>query len=71
MRCPENVVRLAGRNALSELAVVVGVEFPLGLLVFGASDFYFDAVDWMIVWTPDRAEDESVALVAFLRWSRS
>src|SRR5271154_2442599 len=60
---PDDVVVFAGRNALGELAVVVGIHLPLGLLVFGAADFYFDPVDGTIVRSPDRAHDQGVGFV--------
>jgi hypothetical protein len=63
----KNIVGLAGRNTLGELAHVVGVDLPADLLGFigGAADFYWDAIDGAIVGSPDRAGDECVGL-AFL-----
>ena len=58
----KDVVGFAGGNALGELAEVVGIDFPLGLLVLGAADFHHDPKNGMIVRTPDRAGDESIRL---------
>ena len=63
----EEVVGLAGRNALGELAHVVGVDLPLRLLVFGGADFYEDAVDGMIVGSPNRAGDNSIVVLGLGR----
>src|SRR5579863_2676295 len=57
---PENIVGLAGRNSLCELAMVVGIDFPLGFLALGGTDFHGDAIDRMVVRAPDRAEDDGV-----------
>ena len=59
----QDVVGFPGGNAHGEFTVMVGIEFPLGLLVFGAADFYEYAVDWAVVRTPDRSRDQSVGLV--------
>src|SRR5580692_2003508 len=56
----EDVVGVAGRNALGELAHVVGVDLPLRFFVFGAADFYEDAIDRVVVWSPDGAGDDRV-----------
>jgi hypothetical protein len=63
----KNIVGLTGRNALRELAHMVGVDLPAGLLGFigGTADLHWDAVDRAVVRSPDRAGDESVRL-AFL-----
>jgi hypothetical protein len=65
----KNVVGFACRNALGELARVVGVLIPADFvgLVGSAANFHSDAVDGAIVGPPDRAEDEGVRLVRFLR----
>src|SRR5271166_609928 len=60
----ENVVGIAGGNALGELAHVVGVDFPADFFgfVLGAADFHGDTIDRMVVGSPDRAGNESVWL---------
>lgn len=45
----EDVVGFADGNALGEFSHVVGIDLPLGFLIFGAADFYSDAIDGMIV----------------------
>jgi hypothetical protein len=56
------VVGLAGADALGEFSGMIGQEFPLGVLIGHAADLDCDAVDGMIVWPPDGAEDESVGI---------
>src|ERR1017187_4660962 len=65
----EDVVGLAGRNALGKFAHVIGNDLPAGLLGFigSAADFHRDAVHGMIVRTPDRSGNESVGLAFGLR----
>lgn len=60
----EDVVIFAGGDALREFAIVVGVHLPADFLglVFGAADLYFDAVDGLIIGSPDGAEDEGIRL---------
>src|SRR5690349_11984768 len=59
----KDVVGFSGRNTQGEFTVMVGIEFPLGLLVFGAADFYEYAINRAIVGTPDRTGDQGVGLV--------
>ena len=61
---PENVIILAGRQALFKLAVVVGIDFPARLvgLVFAAPDFYVNSIHWSVVGTPHSSNDDSVRL---------
>src|ERR1017187_9454663 len=63
----ENVVGFAGRDTLGEFAQVVGINVPLRLLVFGPADFHRDAINRMVVRTPDRAGDQSIGLAFGLR----
>src|SRR5258708_7466322 len=63
----EDVVRLAGGNALGKLAHVVGIDFPLRLFVLGAADFDGYPVHGTIVRAPDCTGDESVGFVFGLR----
>src|SRR5450631_120595 len=63
----ENVVGFAGRHTLGEFAQVVGINLPLRLLVFGPADFHGDAINRMVVRTPDRAGDQRVGLAFGLR----
>src|SRR3974390_709172 len=64
-----DVVRFASRNALGELAHVVGMEFPTDLvwLVFAAAGSDSDSVDGMVVGPPDGPYDQSVRLAFGLR----
>jgi hypothetical protein len=64
---PEDIVGFACGDALGKLAHVVGIEFPLGLLVFGAAYFHRDAVHRAVVGTPHGAGDKSVGLAFGLR----
>jgi hypothetical protein len=59
---PENVVGLAGRQALFEFAVVVGIDFPSHLigLVLAAADFDGDSIYRCVVGSPHRPNDYSV-----------
>src|SRR5450432_2396215 len=59
---PENVVGFAGENALGELAIVIGIELPLGFLILGTADLHGHAVDGMVVRPPDRPKDQCVGL---------
>lgn len=58
----EDVVGFPGRNALGEFTVMVGVDFPLGLLVLSAAYFYGHTVNRVIVGTPDSSGDQGVGL---------
>ncbi len=58
----EDVVRIPDGNTLGKLAIVVGVDFPLGLLIFGATDLDLHPVDGTVVGSPHCAKDESVIL---------
>src|SRR5579872_175615 len=62
---PEDIVGVPGRNALGELAHVVGVDLPLCFvfLVLGRADLHVYAVHGAIVGTPDSAENEGVRLL--------
>jgi len=51
---------------LSEFAVVVGDEVPAGLFVVSTADGNFDPVRGAIIRSPDRAENESVGIFAFI-----
>jgi len=63
----KNVIGFADGNPLGEFSHVVGINFPLGFFVFGAANFYGNAIHGMIVRAPDGAGDESVGLAFGLR----
>jgi hypothetical protein len=54
---PDHVVGLASGDPLSELAAVIGIEFPSRPFVLGTPDLYVDAEDWTIVRPPNGAKD--------------
>src|ERR1700731_2667372 len=60
---PDHIIRLARVDALSELAGMIGIKLPLRLFVLSAANLDLDAVNGMIVRTPDGAKDERVGLV--------
>src|ERR1700737_5553323 len=62
---PHHVVGFAGGYPLSELAAVVGIEFPSCPFVLGAADLDLYPEDWMIVRSPDCAKDQRIRLVRF------
>src|SRR5579872_2345429 len=72
----EDVVGLSGWNPLGEFAVMIGINLPLRLLVFGAANFYGNAVNGSAVRSPDGAENQCIRLVFGLvggkqgQWSR-
>src|SRR5208282_349149 len=57
-----DVVRLAGGQALGELAGVIGIELPARffVLVAGPPDLYFDPVERVPVGIPNRSKDYRV-----------
>src|ERR1035438_373978 len=59
-----DVVGLANRHSLGELAGVIGIELParLFLVVAGQADLHFHSVDGMAVRIPDRSIDQGVRL---------
>jgi hypothetical protein len=59
---PENVVGLAGWQALFEFAVVVGVDLPSRLvrLVFATTDLYCDSIHRSIIGSPHCPYDHGV-----------
>src|ERR1019366_759333 len=59
-----DVVRLAGGQALGELAGVIGIELPARFLVLvvGPPDLYFDSVERVPVGVPNRSKDDCVRL---------
>src|ERR1039458_561028 len=62
---PHHVVGLAGGKPLGEFACMVGIELPLGLFVRHAADLDLHAVEGAIVRSPDRSENESIAICRF------
>jgi len=64
---PDHVVGFAGAEALGELTLMVGNQFPARLagFVLSAPDFHPDAVDGAIVWSPNGAKDQGVRLTRF------
>src|ERR1051326_3392671 len=54
------VIRRTGWHTLREFAAVVGNHLPLRTFGVGAADFYFDAVDGLIVRSPDCSQDQGV-----------
>src|SRR6266446_366137 len=60
---PDHIIRLARVDALGELAGMIGIKLPLRLFVLSAANLDLDAVNGMIVGTPDGAKDERVRLV--------
>ena len=60
---PDHIIRLARADALGELAGVIGIKLPLRPFVLSAANLDLDAVNGMIVRTPDGAKDERVRLV--------
>jgi len=67
---PNKVVRFPNGNALCELAGMIGRELPFRLLAGKAMDIDLDAVDGVIIRSPDCAEDQGIAIIRFqlLRW---
>jgi hypothetical protein len=63
---PKDVVGLAGREALFELTVVIGIDFPSRLigLVLATPDLYGDAIDWSVIGSPHSPNDQGVGLPA-------
>ena len=63
----EDVVGLAGGNALGKLTVMVGVEFPAHFagFVLGTANLDPDTIHRTIIRPPDGTEDESVGLPRF------
>jgi hypothetical protein len=59
---PENVVGLAGRQALLELTMVVRIDFPSRFvrLVFATPDLYGDSIDRSVVGSPHGPYDHGV-----------
>jgi hypothetical protein len=59
---PENVVGVAGWQALLEFAVVVGIDFPSRLvrLIFATPDLYGDSIYRSVIGTPHRPHDHGV-----------
>jgi hypothetical protein len=67
----QDVIRLAGGNALGEFAAMVRVNLPLGFLVLSAADLDRDAVNGAVVGAPDCPENQGVLVFAgLLRDSR-
>src|ERR1700730_1382612 len=62
---PDHVVGFAGGYPLSELAAVVGIEFPSCPFVLGAADLDLDPEDWMIIRSPNGSKYQSIGLVRF------
>jgi hypothetical protein len=58
----DDVVGLAGGNALGEFSRVVGKSLPLRFFIRDATNLDFDSVDGVIVGSPDGAEDKSVGV---------
>src|ERR1017187_4341691 len=59
-----DVVRLAGGQALGELAGVIGIELPARFFVVGPPDLYFDPVERVPVGVPNGSKDDCVRLLA-------
>ena len=59
----EDVVGFTGRNALGKFPVMIGIDFPFGLLIVGAANLDGNTVNRMIVGTPDGSGDQGVGLV--------
>lgn len=57
---PDEVIGLAGRNALGELALMVREQLPLRLLVVGAADLYFHSVQRTSVGVKYGSKDKCV-----------
>jgi hypothetical protein len=59
---PENIVGVAGWQALLEFAVVVGIDFPPRLvrLVFATPDLHRDSIHRSVIGTPHSPHDHSV-----------
>ena len=59
---PENVVGVAGWQALLEFAVVVGIDFPSRLvrLVFATPDLHRNSIHRSVIGTPHRPHDDGV-----------
>src|SRR5260370_3159715 len=69
---PYQIVGLARGNPLGEFADMIGRQLPLGFLVTGAADPDLLSIDGAIVRSPDRSEDQSIAIGWFQflrRWS--
>jgi len=62
---PYYVIALTSGDPLSELAAVVGIEFPPCPFVLGTADLDLDAEDWTIVRPPNSTKDQSIGLVRF------
>src|ERR1700732_3531135 len=67
---PDHIITLARADALGEFAGMIGIKLPLRLFVLRAANLDLDAVNGMIVRTPDGAKDESVRLVRPKLWGR-
>src|SRR5262245_43781452 len=59
---PNNVLCFAGREALLELPMMVGIDFPADFLGFvgGFTNLDSDAVDGQVVWAPHGSYNQGV-----------
>src|SRR5207237_2631064 len=58
---PDHVIGLFRRHPLRKFPAMVGIKFPVWLLLIGAADFYLHAVDWLLT-LPHRAKNEGVRI---------
>jgi len=65
----KDVFVFTGRNALGELAAMIGIDFPSNLLGFirSTANSHRDAENGPVIGTPDRTKDKRIWLVGFLR----
>src|ERR1700737_880543 len=59
---PNDVVRLADRQPLGELTVVIGIELPPGSFLVGPPDLHLDPVYGVPVRVPYRSKDQGIRL---------
>src|SRR5438105_15492939 len=58
---PDHVIGLFSRHPLRKFPAMVGIKFPVWLLLVGAADFYLHAIDWLLT-LPHRPKNEGVRL---------
>src|SRR5438874_4076086 len=58
---PDHVIGLFRRHPLRKFPAMVGIEFPVWLLLVDAADFYLHAIDWLVT-LPHRPKDEGVRI---------
>ena len=61
----EDVVGFSGGQSLGEFSVVIGLDLPFRLLIFGTADQHGNAVDRAVVWPPHGSDDHGIGFLFF------